>query len=81
VVRNDLLRKSREYHERMAELGMPTFEARMRERDIHGADLQDCEWYRQSEQPSWFAKAVNRGTRGTSGLDNLVKPRSKYEYT
>ena len=21
----------------------------------------------------WFTKAVNRGTRGTSGLDNLVR--------
>ncbi len=28
----------------------------------------------------WFTKAVNQGTRGTSGLDNLVKPRSEHEY-
>ncbi len=28
----------------------------------------------------WFTRAVNRGTRGTSGLDNLVKPRSEHEY-
>jgi hypothetical protein len=28
----------------------------------------------------WFTKAVNQGTRSTSGLDNLVKPRSEHEY-
>jgi hypothetical protein len=53
----------------------------------HGADLQDCEWYRivngidKVSSRHWFTKAVNTGTRRTSGLDNLVKkPRSEHEY-
>ena len=28
----------------------------------------------------WFTKAVNRGTRGTSWVDNMVNPRSEHEF-
>jgi hypothetical protein len=71
--------KSKDYHERLAELGMPTLEERRREMDmvqtfkiVKGIDNVNSQ--------DWFTKAVNRGTRGTSGLDNLVKPRSEHEY-
>jgi hypothetical protein len=71
--------KSKDYHERLAELGMTTLEERRREMDmvqtfkiVNGIDKVNSQ--------DWFTKAVNRGTRGTSGLDNLVKPRSEHEY-
>ncbi len=59
---------------------MTTLEARRRERDmvqtfkiVNGVDKVNSH--------HWFTKTVNRGTRGTSGgLDNLIKPRSEYEY-
>jgi hypothetical protein len=71
--------KSRDYHERLVELGMTTLEERRREMDmvqtfkiVNGIDKVNSHHL--------FTKAVNRGTRGTSGLDNLVKPRSEHEY-
>ncbi len=64
--------KSKDYHERLVELGMPTLEERRREMDmvqtfkiVNGIDKVNSQ--------DWFTKAVNRGTRGTSGLDNLVR--------
>jgi hypothetical protein len=71
--------KSKDYHQRLAEQGMTTLEERRREIDmvqtfkiVNGIDKVNSQ--------DWFTKAVNRGTRGTSGLDNLVKPRSEHEY-
>jgi hypothetical protein len=43
--------KSKDYHERLAELGMTTLEERRREMDMAQSDLQDCEGHRRSEQP------------------------------
>jgi hypothetical protein len=44
--------KSKDFHERLAELGMTIDHPGGKEkRDGHGSDFQDCKWHRQSEQP------------------------------
>ena len=71
--------RSKDYHGRLKELGLPTLEDRRREMDlvqtykiVNGIDRVNSK--------IWFTKAVNRGTRGTSGVDNMVKPRSEHEF-
>jgi hypothetical protein len=61
--------KSRDYHERLVNLEMTNLEARRREMDmvqtfkiVNGIDNVNSH--------HWFTKAVNRGTRGTSGLES-----------
>ena len=63
--------KSRDYHERLVELGMTTLEERRREIDmvqtfkiVNGIDKVNSQ--------DWFTKAVNRGTRGTVNSGNFV---------
>ncbi len=71
--------KSKDYHERLAELGMTTLEERRKEMDmVH--TLKIVNGIDEVNSQDWFTKAVNRGIRGTSGLDNMVKPRSEHEY-
>jgi hypothetical protein len=71
--------KSKDYHERLAKLSMTTLEERRREMDIvqtfkivNGIDKVNSQ--------DWFTKAVNRGTRGTSGLGQ-AKIRARVQET
>jgi hypothetical protein len=71
--------KAKDYHERLSELELTTLEERRREMDmvqtfkiVNGID--------QVNSKIWFTKAVNVGTRGTSGLDNMAKGRNEHEF-
>jgi hypothetical protein len=71
--------KAKDYQGRLAELGLVTLEERRREMDlvqtfkiVNGIDRVNSKL--------WFTKAENRGTRGTTGLDNMGKQRSDHEF-
>ena len=71
--------KAKDYQGRLAELGLTTLEERRKEMDlvqtfkiVNGIDKVNSQ--------IWFEKAVNRGTRGSSGLDNILKPRAGHDF-
>jgi len=71
--------KSKDYHGRLAELGLTALEERRREMDlvqtfkiVNGIDHVNSQ--------IWFEKAVNTGTRGSSGVDNMAKLRAGHDF-
>jgi hypothetical protein len=70
--------KSRDYHERLVALGMTNLEARRREMDT----VQTFKIVSSIDKVNsyhWFTKAVNRSTRGTSGLESQLQVKGDVE--
>ena len=71
--------KSKDYHGRLAELGLTTLEERRREMDL----VQTFKIVKRIDHVNsqiWFEKAVKTGTRGSSGVDNMAKLRAGHDF-
>lgn len=69
---------AKDYEGRLKELGMTTLEERRKEMDLTQA-YKIVNQVDRINSKDWFVKSVNRGTRGTTGLDIMVKQRSVHD--